>query len=325
MSGFSWHGGRLAEARAAYGGEDWIDLSTGISPLPWPGTEKIALDWRTLPDPRELAALEASAAAHFGVDPAYLCTVPGSEMGLRLVGRMLDLPARYLVPSYRTHGEVFARSNMVTGFETPPGEPITLLLANPNNPDGRVLPPDRLRQWLGWIERDKGWLIVDEAYADSVPACSLAGDVGDGRRLILLRSFGKFFGLAGVRLGFLLGPRALVERARQMIGEWPVSTAALAFGQAAYRDRAWIAEARMELRCRAVRLDALLAGHGLTATGDCPLFRLVEAEDGHALFDHLARRAILTRPFGDHPRWLRLGLPGDEAQWARLDGALGDG
>ena len=113
MSAFTWHGGRLAEARALYGGDDWIDLSTGISPLVWPGAEEGAVDWRGLPDPRDLADMEAAAAAHFGVDPDHLCTVPGSEMGLRLTGRILDLPARYLVPSYRTHGEVFARGEPV--------------------------------------------------------------------------------------------------------------------------------------------------------------------------------------------------------------------
>lgn len=325
MSGFTWHGGRLAEARAVYGGNDWIDLSTGISPLSWPGADRIAVDWRCLPDPQELAALEAAAAAHFGVDPGHLCTLPGSEAGLRLVGRMLDMPGRWLVPSYRTHGEIFACGRAMAAGEAAPREAVALLLANPNNPDGRVLPPARLLQWLDGLERAGGWLIVDEAYADAMPSCSLAGEVGDGRRLILLRSFGKFFGLAGVRLGFLIGPREIVAQARRMLGEWPVSAAAIAFGRAAYEDRAWIEETVGALAERAAQLDAVLARHGLAARGECPLFRLIEVEDGAALFDRLARRAILTRPFEGEQRWLRLGLPGDAAALARLDRALADG
>lgn len=325
MSGFTWHGGRLAEARAVYGGADWIDLSTGISPLTWPGADRISVDWRCLPDPHDLAALEAAAATHFGVDPDHLCTVPGSEAGLRLVGRMLDMPGRWRMPSYRTHAEIFTQGRPMATGEDAPREAVALLLANPNNPDGRILPPARLLEWLAGLERAGGWLIIDEAYADAMPSCSLADAVGDGRRLILLRSFGKFFGLAGVRLGILIGPRAIVADARRMLGEWPVSAAAIAFGRAAYDDRAWIEEAIAALAERAAQLDEVLARHGLAARGECPLFRLVEVEDGLALFDQLARRAILTRPFEENRRWLRLGLPGDAAALERLDRALADG
>ncbi|WP_022681650.1 threonine-phosphate decarboxylase [Sphingobium bisphenolivorans] len=325
MSGFTWHGGRLAEARAVYGEGEWIDLSTGINPIPWPGVCEVEIDWTALPDPEALMALEQTAAAHFDVDAAHVCAIPGSEIGLRLLGRMLDLPARFLVPSYRTHGEVFARSRPISGGEYLPDEPTALLLANPNNPDGRIFPAERLLHWLDELERREGWLIVDEAYADAVPGSKLAEAVGDDRRLILLRSFGKFFGLPGVRLGFLIAPRAIVAGARQMLGEWPVSAAAVALGTAAYRDRGWIEAMTARLPRQAARLDALLAQYGFAARGNCPLFRLLEVEDGHALFDRLARRAILTRPFADHPRWLRIGLPGDEAAWSRLESALADG
>lgn len=322
MSGFTWHGGRLAEARAYYGGDRWIDLSTGINPEAWPGADALPVDWRGLPDPEQLRDLEAAAAAHFGVGPGQLCTVPGSEMGLRLIGRLIDLPARYFVPSYRTHGEIFADSRAIADLAGPPEEPVALLLANPNNPDGRVVPAARLRLWLDWLEREAGWLIVDEAYADALPDCSMAGEAGDDRRLILLRSFGKFFGLAGVRLGFLIGPRWLVAQARSLLGEWPVSAAAVTFGRAAYRDRSWIEATVAGLRQRAAGLDLLLAKHGLAGRGDCPLFRLIEVEDGFALFDHFARHAILTRPFEENRRWLRIGLPRDEEERMRLDEAL---
>ena len=321
-SAFHWHGGRLADAQLHYGRGDapWIDLSTGINPVAWPGVSDVAIDWRSLPDPAALAELEAAAAAHFGADPAHVCAVPGSEIGLRMVGRILNLPACYLSPGYRTHGAVFADSAPVADLEDIPADGV-LLLANPNNPDGRVFTPARLRE----CEARARWLIVDEAFADCMPHISIAGEVGDGRRLIVLRSFGKYFGLAGVRLGFVLGPAQIVAACRAMLGDWPVSAAAIAIGQAAYRDRDWIDATTEALRARAGELDVLLARHGLAARGGCPLFRLVEQADAWQLFERLARRAILTRPFSYRPDWLRFGLPPDDHAMERLDKALADG
>ena len=318
---FRWHGGRLAVAQERYGSaEPWIDLSTGINPVPWPGSSRIAVDWASLPDPSALAELEAVAAAHFGVPPAHVCAVPGSEIGLRIVGRLLDRPACYLTPGYRTHGEAFAKARPVGDpAEAPPGS--VLIMASPNNPDGRVFAREQL---LALTERMQ-WLVVDEAFADCMPGGSIAPDVGEGRQLIVLRSFGKFFGLAGARLGFVLGPTAIVAACRRMLGDWPVSAAAIAFGTAAYRDRGWINATIESLREQAAGLDALLARHGLVARGECPLFRLVERDDAAQLFEHLARRAILTRPFDAQPKWLRFGLPPDAAAMERLDKALADG
>lgn len=325
--GFTHHGGRLAAARAAFGpGEaPWIDLSTGINPACWPGAHTIPVDWQLLPDPVKLARLEAAAAEYFGVDPAHCCALPGSEIGLRLLAPILGLPAHHFVPTYRTHAEAFPQARPIAGIEELPRSPSVLLVANPNNPDGRLIPPPQLLEWLGRLAANGGWLVVDEAFADTLPACSVASEVTDDRRLIVLRSFGKFFGLPGVRLGFAIGPRPVITAYRQLLGEWPVSSAAIIFGEPAYRDDAWIAAMRRELVGRAQRLDRLLARHGFTPTGECPLFRLIETPDAQALFERLARQAILTRPFAENPRWLRFGLPANEAEMARLDEALGDG
>ncbi len=318
---FRWHGGRLADAQARYGSaEPWIDLSTGINPVPWPDASRIAVDWTALPDPSALAELEAAAAAHFGLPPAHVCAVPGSEIGLRMVGSLLDRPACYLTPGYRTHGEAFAQAKPVRDPEEAPPSSV-LLIANPNNPDGRVF---ARKQLLAWTERMQ-WLVVDEAFADCMPGGSIAPHVGEGRQLIVLRSFGKFFGLAGLRLGFLLGPTPIVAACRRMLGDWPVSAAAIAFGTAAYRDRAWINATIAALGERTKELDALLARHDLEARGGCPLFRLVERDDAAQLFERLARRAILTRPFEAEPTWLRFGLPADADAMERLDRALADG
>lgn len=318
---WTWHGGDIEAARQHFGDGDWIDLSTGINPQPWPAATDIAVDWQRLPGTRALARLEAVAAAFFGVDPRFVCAVPGTEIGLRLVGTLIDGRAQHVAPGYRTHGAMVAGSDPVDWHEAQRATG-ALILANPNNPDGRAVPADAMRDLLA---RRDGWLLVDEAFADVDPARSIAASVDDARKLIVFRSFGKFFGLAGVRLGFVIAPQAIAAMLRERIGAWPLSAAAIAIGTAAYADAGWIAAARQRLPEAAATLDALLMRCGFQPLGACPLFRLIETGDAHALFDRLARRAILTRPFADQPRWLRIGLPADAGALARLGAALADG
>lgn len=320
MNPWTGHGGQLPTARAVYGDGDapWIDLSTGINPHSWPGVEGLAIDWARLPDAGALNRLEAAAAAYFGADPSCVMALPGTEIGLRLLGERLPGPVRYRWPSYRTHKEMVPHASAVASEAMDTGAG-TLILANPNNPDGRMTPGTVLRAQMA-----EGWLVVDEAFADADPRHSVAGDVGPDRRLIVLRSFGKFFGLAGVRLGFLIAPPQLIATFRARIGAWPVSAAAIAIGTAAYRDAAWIAETRARLPEETATLDRVLKAHGHSPIGECSLFRLIET-DAHALFERLARRSILTRPFDHDPRWLRIGLPANGAALARLDAALADG
>lgn len=325
----SWthHGGRLSDAQAVYGGaaETWLDLSTGINPIAWPHADGMAIDWRRLPDESALTELEESAAAYFGIDPAHVCALPGTEIGLRLLGAILPGPARHVAPTYRTHGEMFSDTAPMALADLAGCGSGRVVLANPNNPDGRLLAPDVLRSHLDRLRAAAGWLVIDEAFVDASPGFSLAADIGDDVPLILFRSFGKFFGLAGVRLGFVLGPASLVDAFRIRLGAWPVSSGALAIGTAAYRDRAWIAATRERLMADKAALDAVLQRHGFSPRGESPLFRLIETGDAQALFDRLARHAILTRPFDYDPRWLRLGLPGSPEGLDRLDRALANG
>lgn len=322
---WTWHGGGLAAARARFGeGRDpWIDLSTGINPYGWPGVSALDIDWHRLPDEADLRALERAAAGHFGADPAHVCAVPGSEIGLRLIGERLDGPAFYRIPCYRTHGAMVAAARPIAADRLADADGATLILANPNNPDGALLDPMAMADLLD--RRGQGWLVVDEAFADTEALPGMAAQVGDDRRLIVHRSFGKFFGLAGLRLGFVLGPRAALEPLRDRLGAWPLSAAAIAIGTAAYGDAAWIARTRARLGDAASALDAMLRGAGFDPVGACPLFRLIATGDAAALFERLARRAILTRPFDEQPHWLRLGLPADRHQLARLEAALRDG
>lgn len=323
MSQWTFHGGRLAEARALYGGEDWLDLSTGINPTPWPGAKDLAVDWQRLPDEMDLQELEREAASYFGVDPTFVCAVPGSEIGLRLLRDIGVMPTAYVMPAYRTHADLVMPRIALEPIALPWSSG-SLILANPNNPDGRILHRQVLGEQLAVTEAAVHWLVIDEAFADTVPEASFASEIGDDRRLIIFRSFGKFFGLAGVRLGFVLGPRSVIAAYRAKLGSWPLSSAALVIGTAAYRDRAWIGSMRSILPGQAASLDAVLAHHGLEPFGACPLFRLIETTDAAALFDRLARHSILTRPFDENRRWLRVGLPGSAEDLVRLDRALSD-
>lgn len=319
------HGGNLAAARARYGEGAWIDLSTGINPVPWPVPDDLRWDWHALPQPAGLAALEAAAAAHFGVDPALVCALPGSEMGLRLLGLLLGGSAFHRVPGYRTHGAMFAASTPLAADAAPPPGEAALILANPNNPCGTLQPRARLEAQLRDREAAGGWLVVDEAFVDPHPQASVAGLVAPGRRLVVFRSFGKFFGLAGLRLGFVVAPPAVCTQYRRALGDWPIGAAALEIATRAYRDSAWIDATGAALAARAARLDDLIRRHGLEPIGASPLFRLVDREDAGGMFERLAHAHILTRPFDYAPRWLRFGLPADDAAFERLDRALAHG
>ncbi len=323
MDALTHHGGRIDAAKALFPNATapWLDLSTGINPMPWTPPEGLKVDAAPLPDRSALARLEVLAAAHFGVEPERVAAVPGSEMALRLLP-MLGVGQSIVAvrPSYGTHGAVASARVDHAALEDWTGRAGSLLLANPNNPDGVHRSTEQLARLADAQARAGGWLIVDEAFADAMPGAGFAG----GERVVVLRSFGKFFGLAGLRLGFVIATPDIVGRLRDLLGDWPVSAHAIAWGSAAYADREWIAATRGALAERAAALDAVLARHGLVAQGDCPLFRMVETPQAAALFLRLAEAGILIRPFADAPERLRFGVP-EAHDLARLEEALRHG
>lgn len=315
------HGGRLGAARTAYpdAPSPWLDLSTGINPQPFPVPALAPDAWSRLPDPEAVLALERAAAEAFGVeDPSRVVTAAGSEALIRLLPRLL--PARRVGVAARTYGghaQAWRAAGADIRVDTDPTVDLRVVV-NPNNPDGRALSP---HQVLGLT---KGPLIVDEAFVDSDPSLSVAPRAGSPghERLIVLRSFGKFHGLAGVRLGFLVAEPALTARVRQALGDWPVSGPAIAIGLAAYADTTWAAQARLRLVEDAARLDALLRAARFEIVGGTPLFRLARAAEAPRRFEALAHAGILTRPFPWDETLIRFGLPGPQADWLRLADAL---
>ena len=320
------HGGRLDEAarRFPQAPLPWIDLSTGINPVPYPVTAAaLAADPHRLPDRTALAGLEAAAAAAFGVAAGAIAALPGSEVGLRLLDTIgLPAPAAVVRPGYGSHADALPGARPTTLEDAAASDARTVLLANPNNPDGRLVAPERLAALARTLAARGGWLVVDEAFADAHPDASVLPLLRPDDHVLVLRSFGKFYGIAGVRLGFACGHPAMLAALRRRLGDWPVSSAAIAVGTAAYRDLAWQAATRAVLVERAAALDAVLRRRGLAPRGACPLFRLVETAQAGALFEGLGRAGLLIRPFADRPTWLRIGLPADASALGRLDRAL---
>ena len=321
---FVVHGGRLDLARAAFPGTpDWIDLSTGLAPWRYPAAIDVNALAR-LPDPSALSALEAAAAHAFGAAPERVVAVPGSDIALRLLGVLLPGRAAAVRPGYSGHvamwGDRAVAQVPADALEQAAETAQAIALARPGNPDGRGVDRARILAVADRLAARGGQLIVDEAFVDATSDLSLAGSTRPG--LILLRLFGKFFGLAGVRLGFVIAPPDVVAALRRLLGDWPVSGTAIAVGRAAYADAAWQAAQRARIAEAAAWLDARLAEAGLATAGGTARFRLIETPARDRLFAHLAARGILTRPFSDDPARLRLGLPGDAGARARLATAL---
>ncbi|MBK3797736.1 threonine-phosphate decarboxylase [Azospirillum brasilense] len=312
------HGGDLDAARAAFPGapEPWVDLSTGINPWPYP-LPPIPIDaWARLPGRAAETALREAAAACYGApSPDRVAAAGGSQALIQILPR-LRCPGTVAVlgPTYAEHAAGWAKAgHRVTEVESLEGcDADVVVVVNPNNPDGRIVPPETL---LALAERQAargGWLVVDEAFAEVTPERSVASEAGRAG-LVILRSFGKFFGLAGVRLGFLLGEPALVRDLRAAVGPWAVSGPALAVATAALSDSAWITATRRRLTEAAARFDRRLAVAGLRVAGGTSLFRLIDDPQAAGLYDALGRAGVLVRRFDYRQDWLRVGLPVDRS------------
>jgi cobalamin biosynthetic protein CobC len=320
------HGGDLGAARAMFPGapEPFVDLSTGINPYPYP-IPPLGPDLFTrLPDGAAVERLAAIAAQAYGApSAAHVVPAPGTQILLSMVAALVP-PGRAAVlgPTYAEHIRAAARGGHRVEDVGDIGRLRDVDLAvvvNPNNPDGRMVPRQAL---LACAANLPGLLVVDEAFMDvGAAGQSLAPDVGGGN-IVVLRSFGKFFGLAGLRLGFALAGPAIAARLRAGLGPWAVAGPALAIGAAALQDQSWAAATRARLAQAALRLDQILRGAGLEVVGGTSLFRLAHTPAAPMLFRHLGRAGILVRAFADQPTWLRFGLPANEPDWQRLAAAL---
>ena len=316
------HGGNLDVALGRFGGplEDWIDLSTGINRRPFPVGELQPRHWNALPSRSDVASLHDAARQAYATGAPILATA-GAQGAIQLLPQLMPRSgAKILAPTYDEFGAVLKAADWqverVADAAALAGADLAVVV-NPNNPDGRRHAPQQLLALLPRVGR----LIVDESFADALPDLSLAPEAGRPG-LLILRSFGKFYGLAGLRLGFVLGCETDIAALARLAGPWPISGAAIAIGRRALLDRDWARETTARLACDAERLDELAQRAGWMLAGGTPLFRLYDTGDAAAAQERLARAHIWSRIFAGQPSWLRLGLPGDDAEWQRLSTAL---
>jgi cobalamin biosynthetic protein CobC len=323
------HGGSLGRADALFPGapKPWVDLSTGINPHSYPLFDLPATAFSRLPEDARTHELSALAARTYGApSAANVVCAPGTQILLPLVMALAPPGrAKVLSPTYAEHRRAAALVGHDTSETTNVDDLFDCDLAvvvNPNNPDGRVVPRADLLRLARHMTGKCGLLVVDEAFMDVGPHSeSVSGDT-DLPSLVVLRSFGKFFGLAGVRLGFALANGATAARLSGQLGPWAVSGPTLEYGLRALADRDWQTGMRLRLATDAARLDALLADHAIPVAGGTTLFRYVQLPAAASLFDALGRSGILVRNFSHTPDALRIGLPATDAEFDRLRAAL---
>lgn len=318
------HGGNLRIAAAQYGRplSDWIDLSTGINPVGYPAPSLATDVWQRLPeaDPEFLAA----ACAYYHA-PALL-PVAGTQAAIQAMPHLRP-PSQVVVaaPSYAEHAHGWRRARHAVrelpfaALDAAVDGCDVMVVCNPNNPTGERIAPERLLTWSARLAARGGWLVVDEAFGDTEPHNSVAAARAPG--LIVLRSVGKFFGLAGLRLGFVAADLALLDALNEMLGPWTVSGPAQQIGKAALEDRAWQAHTRTRLLQQGARLQALLAAHGIQSAGT-PLFQYWQEPQAIDFQHQLAHEGIWVRRFDGIAPGIRVGLPGGETGWQRLEQAL---
>jgi cobalamin biosynthetic protein CobC len=325
---FTYHGGALEVARrlAPNAPEPWIDLSTGINPHAYPMPDLEPEAWSRLPESGALARLEAAAALRYGAAAASVVAGPGSQALIQALSHLLPRGAvGALGPTYSGFASAFAPAGAsvveVKQIEELQSVDVAIVV-KPNNPNGRITPRAALLDLHEHLTRRGGVLIVDEAFADfDAENESLASSL-PASKAVVLRSFGKAYGLAGLRLGFALASPDIVSSLRSALGPWPVSGPAIAIGVGALADSDWLEATRSRLSSDAARLDALLHGAGWRIIGGTHLYRLAAHADARAAFKQLLTEGILTRPFAQAADWLRFGIPGDENAWERLATAL---
>ncbi|MCA0187834.1 MAG: threonine-phosphate decarboxylase CobD [Proteobacteria bacterium] len=317
------HGGRLRRAAQQYAIPlaDWVDLSTGINPFACPLPAVPVEAWHRLPEDDD--GLDEAAAAFYG--SPRLLAVAGSQAAIQALPACFP-PGRVvtLAPTYAEHPHAW-RSHVLVALpaaqiDAAVDDAETVLLVQPNNPDGQRFAREQLLDWRARLAARGGRLIVDEAFLDAEPGDSLvplAGTPG----LVVLRSLGKFFGLAGARVGFVFAEPALLAALADRLGPWPISGPARVVATAALADRAWQAAAREQLRAASRRLAALLDRHGLVGGAGTALFQWRPTPAAERIHVRLAEQGILTRLFIS-PAGLRFGLPGSETEWSRLQAAL---
>jgi cobalamin biosynthetic protein CobC len=325
----SEHGGRLSLARRQFPNalQPWLDLSTGVNPRPYPLPVLATEVWSRLPDEDAFAATQKAAERSYHVPSgAQVVAGAGVQSFIQLIP--YAFPARRVAVlgfTYTEHAACWhAAGAVVETIETLAqfdDRFDACVVVNPNNPDGRCIEVEQLIACAKRIERSNQLLIIDESFIDFTPRHSAVA-LSVLVNVIVLRSFGKAYGLPGLRLGFALCHAVKADLLRQMLGPWSVSGPALAIGACALPDREWLNTSAIRCEQEAQRLDQLLMRNGFELIGGTSLFRLVRRPSAHETYLKLCQHGVLVRMFSQQADWIRFGLPGDGDAWRRLTCAL---
>ncbi len=325
------HGGNVAQAAQYYQLplHDWLDLSTGINPYAYPAVYSGAALHTQLPYLTD----QFLAAAKNYYDSDVLTPVNGSQQAIHLLPLLRPhSTVAILSPTYSEHAlgwrqaghDVIEILDLDEIINDSGSEYDVVVIVNPNNPTGTLIEKEVLFALQKKLQESNGWLIVDEAFMDCYPEASIVS-AANRPGLIVLRSLGKFFGLAGIRIGFVTGDENMVKRIAQISGPWPVSGVSMHMAQQCLLDTAWQQSMRMQLQQQRKLLDDMLVENALQVTGKTHLFSWVEHEDAANIHDALASLGIWLRYFPANLRYkasLRIGLPGNTADMARLQHGL---
>lgn len=305
------HGGKLDAAVKRYGGkrQDWLDLSTGINPMPYPMPRLPSDAWTALPDQAAFERLYGFARNFWEIPKdAAILGASGASAIIAALPR-IKTPANVCIPgpTYNEHGAAFSAAGWSLGSDTSNA----LVAVHPNNPDGYIWKESEL---------DAPLVIIDESFCDVVPDKSFI-HLANRPGTVILKSFGKFWGMAGLRLGFAIGDPKIIEELSHLLGPWQISGPALSIGAEALSDPQWAEETRARLTTDSARLDGLLLGKGADLLGGTMLFRLYQVKNAAAAQERLAKKHVWSRTFPYATDWLRLGLPA-HGRWAQLEDAL---
>lgn len=309
------HGGGLDAAVARFGGrkDDWIDLSTGINPWPYPVRDIPDRAWHALPDSAAMQRLLSAARSFWHVpDGAEIVAASGvSALIVQLPALCHDRSVSIAKPTYNEHEAAFAAAGYALSDAG-----AAQVFVHPNNPDGRRFGEADV------MAKHRDLTVIDESFCDCTPDASLV-HLAETPGVVILKGLGKFWGLAGLRLGFAIARPDSIAALRERLGPWAVSGPALHIGAMALKDDGWAAATRERLQQAAARLDAIAAKGGLSPVGGTDLFRLYSCSNSDTVYRKLAAGRILTRTFPYSKDWIRLGLPGGEPDWQRLSHVLG--
>ncbi len=327
------HGGRILAASEKYSIplKDWIDLSTGLNPNGWPVPYVPAAVWQSLPEDDD--GLQTAACQYYGCDACL--PVAGSQAAIQILPMLRSYSKVGVIsPTYAEHEHNWKQRghDVVQLTEVDVDKHIeqldVLVVINPNNPTGKEISSKKLLSWHQKFSIKGGWLIVDEAFMDATPENSLL-TAGIKPGLIILRSLGKFFGLAGIRCGFVIADKELLQLIATKLGPWALTGPTRYIAKQALLDKAWQKQVCEDLTNSSARLFHILNEAGLKPTGSNALFQWLSHPDAEHIYEVCAKQGILIRYFEKvitsnttvMPS-LRFGLAGKEEQWQRLTDVL---